>query len=132
MPYEWDSAWADVADPINPTYTASVRRMVMASINWIAEHPDAYLAWTERDIAKPLNAVVIAAWEAFYIAENAETMAWFQSISDACAMGNPDHAPSASMMGKALACGLIFKTGGWQEFDQLLRSLRMPPTPVRD
>lgn len=126
-PYEWNPLWTDVIDDINPAYVSAVRRMVIASINWLAEHPAAEPKWKEpsqesmaRAAGLPLDTPIIAtgAWEDVYLPSNPWARRWFRAISDACGKGNA--APSAFMMSKAVACGMLFKNSGWDEFNQFM------------
>lgn len=130
MAYEWNPLWSDVVDDINPVYLDRVRRMVMASINWLDEHPDAKPEWRElskeqlaRSAGVPegtdLSTIaIVGAWEDFYEPKNSYARHWFRAISDACGKG--DASPSVLMMGKAIACGMLFKKNGWDEFNTFM------------
>ncbi len=133
MPYEWNPLWHDVEDGSNAEYIASIRRMIVASINWLAEHPDRSPQWKERDrrtIARaagvpddvPLNKIAITGnWEDFYSPTDAAARFWFQAISDACeAKGGKENAASAWMFGKAVYCGLLFRREGWDGFNRFM------------
>src|SRR5262245_7865021 len=127
MPYEWNPLWLDVIDNINPVYVAKTRQMIMASINWLAEHPQANPEWREpnqdsrvRQAGLPRGSriVVTGAWEDMYIPKNSYARHWFRAIANACGRGR--EAPSAFMMSKAVACGMLFKQQGWEAFDRTM------------
>jgi hypothetical protein len=127
MIYQWNPLWTDVIDAINPAYVASVRRMVMASINWLADHPQAVLEWREANqqalameagLPEGASVVVIAPWEEIFKPKNADAQDWFSVMSDAC--GEGDATPTSFMMGKAMACGMLFKRDGWESFNQFM------------
>lgn len=127
MAYEWNPLWPDVVDDFAPSYVGAVRRMVIASINWIDQHPDAVPEWSEPDkqalarmVGVPPGVAIsdvafICAWEDMYTPKNAHARHWFRAMADACGTGK--NAPSNVMMSKAVYCGLLFKKVGWNEFN---------------
>lgn len=125
--YEWNPLWTDVVDDDNPAYRDAIRRMIMASINWFAAHPDADPTWQEPSEAAVRRAagvsddetyVLTGAWEHIYKPTNPYATYWFRRVSDACGKGR--NAPSAFMMSKAVACGLLFKRDGWEAFNRFM------------
>lgn len=137
MAYEWNRLWSDPENLGNEAYIASIRRMIVASINWIADHPDADLAWLEpnkRRLARdagipddvPIETIAFTGdWERFFRPKTDDTNAWFCAMTSACeAMGGPENAPSAWMFGKAVASGILFKRDGWEAFDRFMSEPR--------
>lgn len=133
MTYEWNALWTEPADDISPEYVASIHRMIIASINWIADNPDADPAWTEPDrrrLAKaagipdhiPIYSIAFTGnWEDFFIPKDRAAASWFNAISEACeGIGGPENAPSAFMFTKAVGCGLLLKKIGWEEFNRFM------------
>lgn len=120
---EWDLTWRDVVDPISQDYVNSMRRMVMASINWIENHPDALPEWREEEST---TIMFSTDWENAYEASNEDAAKWFRAITSASTTGRP----SSIMMGKAIAGALLLKQIGWQRFDQFMREgdFLFPPT----
>jgi len=136
MAYEWNPLWTDVIEGINPAYADAVRRMVMASINWLAEHPQANPEWREPNqaelakragVPEGVSFVVTGAWEDIYQPSNSQARHWFRAISDAC--GHGSNSPSSFMMSKALACGMLFKRDGWEAFNRFM--LERPPEELQ-
>lgn len=140
MPFEWNPLWHDVESVDNAAYIASIRRMIVASINWMADNPDRDPKWREpdkRSLARragvaddvPLDKIAITGnWEDHFIPIDAAARFWFQAISDACeAKGGKDNAASAWMFGKAVACGLLFRREGWEGFDRFMLEARDGP-----
>lgn len=126
-PYEWNPLWTDVIDDLNPAYVGSVRRMVMASINWLADHPQASPEYREASRAELARRAgvpagedfqVIAAWEDVYYASNSYARHWFRAMSDACGKG--ESSPTSFMMSKSIACGMLFQRDGWEAFNQFM------------
>jgi hypothetical protein len=110
--------------------------MIIASIRFLAKHPDAPMEWREpsqeslaRMAGVPVDAsiVVAAAWEDVYEPRNVWTRRWFQTMSNACGRGKK--APSAFMMSKSIACGMLFKQAGWEAFDRFMLETPGPATP---
>jgi hypothetical protein len=132
MPYRWNPLWTDPGDPISAAYTAAIRRMVVASINWLAEHPEADPEWDEiekRAMARragipddvPISRISFAGhWKDFFTPRNPDATAWFNAIAAACEDGGPTSAPSSTMFDKAVACGALFKHEGWDAFNTFM------------
>lgn len=133
MTYDWNPLWHDPEDNDNAEYLASIRRMIMASINWLAANPDRDPLWREPDkraLAReagipdhmPIDQIrFIGNWEDFFIPQDTAARFWFQAIADACeAVGGKKNAASAWMFGKAVACGLLFKREGWEGFNRVM------------
>ncbi len=133
MTYEWNPLWHDVEDISDAAYTAALRRMIIASINWMDANPDRDPKWREPDkraIARragvpdhmPLDKIAISGnWEDLFFPTNAAARFWFQAIAGACeAGGGPEKAANAWMFGKAVACGVLFKRDGWEAFDRFM------------
>lgn len=128
--HQWNPLWRDPEDDLNAEYLAAIRRMIMASVNWIANNPDRLPEWREpdkRSIARakgvsdtiPLEEIsFIGAWEDFYIPRNTAARFWFRAIADACGRGR--NAPSSHMFGKAVAAGSLVKRLGWEEFNRFM------------
>lgn len=133
MSYRWNPLWRDPESTDNAAYVASIRRMIIASINWLAAHPDADPKWREpnkRALARragisddiPVEDIAFTGnWEDWFVATNDEARRWFDAIETACeAIGGKDNAATSWMFGKAVACGLLFKRDGWEAFDQFM------------
>lgn len=133
MPYEWNPLWHDVEIIENAEYIASIRRMIVASINWMADNPDRDPKWRESDkrsLARragvpddvPLDKIAITGnWEDHFIPIDAAARFWFQAIADACeAKGGKNNAASSWMFGKAVACGLLYRREGWEKFNAFM------------
>lgn len=125
--YEWNPLWTDVVDNDNPAYRDAIRRMIVASLNWLAAHPNASPTWREPSQASVARAAglpegtpitVTGAWEDVYTPTNSYARHWLRAIADAGGKGRD--APSAYMMSKAVAAGMLFKSGGWDEFNQFM------------
>jgi hypothetical protein len=126
--YAWNPLWTDPIDDINAAYVSAVRRMIVASINWMADHSgEVSPKWREPSAASlarragvPVGTsiVIAAAWEDVYRPRNPQARDWFRAISDACGKG--ESAPSAYMMSKAIGCGILFKRLGWDAFDRFM------------
>lgn len=133
MAYSWNPLWHAVESSENVAYLASIQRMIMASINWLADHPGAKPKWDEKNrraLARaagvaddiPLNKVAfIGAWEDFFRPTNDIARAWFAAIETACvAIGGKENAPTVHMFTKAVACGMLFRQEGWEGFDRFM------------
>jgi hypothetical protein len=137
MAYEWNPLWHDVENVPNAEYIASIRRMILASINWMAANPGRDPKWRERDrraLARaagvpddvPLDKIAITGnWEDFFSPTDAAARFWFRAIADACeAKGGKENPASAWMFGKAVACGLLFRREGWDGFNRFMLEAR--------
>jgi hypothetical protein len=131
--YEWNPLWHDPEDNANAEYLASIRRMIIASINWLDANPDRNPLWREPDkraLARqagvpdfvPIGDIAFTGnWEDFFIPRDAAARFWFQSIADACeAKGGKRNAASALMFLKAVSYGMIFKRDGWEAFNKFM------------
>lgn len=105
---EWNPEWCDI-DIAN---VLAMRRMVVASINWIEQWPEAHPAWREQG-------VYAHDWAQVYIATNEHAQRWFEVIAAACGF-----CPSSVLMGKAIGCGCLLRDLGWDHFDQFMREKR--------
>lgn len=135
MTREWNSAWMDVVDGDNIDYTHAARRMVMAAINWIEEHPDAQPQWQEISTANLLLSLgvvlpedvdisrvwVTADWRQMIRPISNDAADWFGVIVQACD-DDPAKGPSYMMMMKAISCGLLLKNRGWDAFNRFMLS----------
>lgn len=137
MTYEWNPLWHDPEDNANAEYLASIRRMIIASINWMDANPDRNPEWREPDkrmLARragipdhiPVDKIAFTGnWEDFFVPRDAAARLWFQAMVDACeAKGGKRNAPSAWMFTKAVACGLLFKREGWDGFNKFMLEAR--------
>lgn len=137
MAYRWNPLWRDPEDAGNAAYVASIRRMIIASINWLAEHPDANPDWREpnrRALARragvsddtPVETIAfIGCWEEFFTPANSDAAGWFAAIETACEMiGGKENAATVHMFGKAIASGLLFRRDGWEGFDRFMLERR--------
>lgn len=127
---EWNPLWRDPEDPAHPGYLAAIKRIIMASINWIEAHPNFKPAFREpnkREVMRqagvsddmPEDSVAIAGpWEEWFQPMNAHTREWFRVMSDAGAGGKA--APTVIMLGKGVAAGLLLLSGGWDAFDKFM------------
>lgn len=130
MTYEWNPLWREPEGPENPAYVDTIRRMMMASINWFVDHPGKLPTWREMDQRKlarasgiadevPLEKIAfIGNWEDFYVATNEPAKVWFKAIVDAC--GSEENAPSTHMFSKAVAAGQGFVQLGWDGFNAFM------------
>lgn len=105
---EWNSEWRDI-DVAN---VLAMRRMVVASINWMEQWPEASPTWREQG-GFSNN------WQDVYIATNEHAQRWFEVIAAAC-----EFHPSSLLMGKAIGCGCLFRDLGWETFDKFMREKR--------
>jgi len=140
MSYQWNPLWTELEDPeIGADYLASIRRGVMAAINWAAEHPDANPQWQELDREKFLrnhgipttarNTAFIGEWQMAYRPANDDARAWFAAIDAACKALDPDRGASVHMMDKAIGCAKFFLRYGWDEFDTFMLIPRKEEKP---
>lgn len=132
MTREWNPLWEDVVAPGNVDYTATVRRMIVASINWIEEHGADDLQWQERNIRAmleaagvpddvPLEAIgIIAVWTEFFRPVNDITANWFKTMVEACEADGQGNTPSVYMMRKAIACGMMVSNEGFDNFNAFM------------
>ncbi len=126
---EWNPLWVDPEDDDNAEYLAAIKRLIVASINWIETHPDFRPKWREAstrslmrqagipDSVAEDTVTIAAAWEDFYQPGNTPTRDWFREMAQACANGKPKDQPSAHMMGKGIAAGSLLLQLGWDEFN---------------
>lgn len=105
---EWNPDWQDI-DVAN---VLAMRRMAMASVNWIEQWPEAYPTWREQGIYSD-------DWSQVYIATNEHAQRWFAVIAAACS-----HRPSSFLMGKAIGCGCLVRDLGWEHFDRFMHEKR--------
>lgn len=128
MAREWNSAWVDVTDGGDADYTDAVRRMIMAAINWIEDHPDVILHWEEISTASLLQSLgvvapkgadvwVTAEWRQMIRPASDGAVDWFNMIEQSC-----PRAPTYMMMMKAIACGILFRNKGWDAFNRFMLS----------
>jgi hypothetical protein len=133
MSYEWNPLWRDPEQDANAEYLDSIKRMIVASVNWMAANPDRDPQWREidkRTLARragvpddrPIEDIaIIRAWEDVFVPRDTAARYWFQAIADACeAKGGKRNAPSAWMFGKAVACGILFRREGWEGFNRFM------------
>lgn len=126
--YEWQSHWQDPVESDAPDeYKQQVRRMIMASIDWLAAHPAAEAKWRELDLKALVrdqglgpDVEIIAVWSDVFQPLNAHARHWFRAIVQAGSQGKPDLEPTSRMMTKAVYCGQLFKSTGWAEFDRFM------------
>jgi hypothetical protein len=131
---EWNPLWHDPEDDTNAEYLAAIRRIMIASINWIEAHPNVKPQWRERSKRSLMRQAgipddvdentinIAAAWEDIYQPANSFTRNWFREMDRACADGNPKGGASSQMMGKGIAAGALLLRIGWDEFDQFMLS----------
>lgn len=127
---EWNPLWNDREDDDNPAYLAAIRRIIVASINWIEAHPDFRPVWREinkraamraagiPDDVPEANITIAGAWEDYFTPQTSYTRAWFRTMADAGGKGKD--GPSARMMGKGIAAGALLIRNGWDEFDRFM------------
>jgi hypothetical protein len=117
---------------LDPSYVEVIRRMIMASINWIEVHGGTDdLQWQERDIQSIIQALglpdtmeadqiaFIGPWNDFFRPSNQTTQAWFDVMVNACGPG-PEYAPSIQMMKHAMFAGMYVGMNGWDAFNLLM------------
>lgn len=132
---EWNPLWSDVEDDDNAEYLASIRRIIVASVNWVEAHPKFSPEWRELSKRSVMRLAgipddvdentinVAAAWEdIIYQPSNSFTREWFREMERACANGDPKGKPSSHMMGKGIAAGVLLLRNGWDEFDAFMLS----------
>lgn len=133
----WNENWPEIWDEGAPAeYAASLRRLCIASIDWIEAHPKADLHWKERDMKALAEAAglpedtelsdiaFVGFWSDFVRPSNAECEAWFNAIVNACSNGKGEDAePSFFMMQKGMATGLMVQRYGWEHFDDYMMNL---------
>jgi hypothetical protein len=131
---EWNPLWTDPEDDDNKEYVAAIRRMIIAAINWIENHPQATPEWQELNVidflrqqgkvippgVSPNEINIMAFWSDYYKTKNAAARRWFHVMVQACSQGDPRKEPTSYMMGKAIACGMMLKSNGWDEFNQFM------------
>lgn len=128
--YRWNPLWHDPEGPENAAYLATIKRMMMASVNWMAAHPGVVPEWQEPDRRRLARAVGIpdeipleeiaftGNWERFYRPTEPLSDSWFKAIVDAAReIGGEENDPSAWMFGKAIAAGTVFHRAGWEGFN---------------
>lgn len=133
MSHEWNPLWPDPEDNDNAEYLDSIKRMIVASINWMEANPDRDPQWREPDkraLARkagvpddmPIDKIAfVGNWEDFFVPRDTAARYWFQAIEAACmAKGGKENAPSALMFGKAVACGILFRREGWEHFNRFM------------
>lgn len=128
--YRWNPLWRAPESPDNAAYLATIKRMIMASVNWFAAHPGAEPKWQEADWRKlaraagvpddtPIEDVAfIGNWERFYRPTDDLSQSWFDAIvAGARALRGEEDDASARMFGKAIAAGVMFSHEGWEGFN---------------
>jgi hypothetical protein len=128
MSREWNPMWNGALDDTDPVsrYNDQLKRMVVASIDWVEDHPTAILAWKERDIRSIMQQVgipddispeqvqIIAPWDFHLRADNQATDEWFRFIIERGLNGGPkEEEPTVRMMQKAMAFGMLVMKEGW-------------------
>lgn len=127
MTYYWDPLWRAPEDADNAEYVGAIRAMIMASVNWMADHPTSDPQWQEvdrramamdagaPDTIRDADIVLIMDRDRVYRAVSKDAEEWFARIDAACQARTGDQ-PSAHMFSKALAAGILFRKVGWDEF----------------
>ena len=103
---EWNPNWRDVV----PNYIP-MRRMILASINWIEQWPAAYPQWLENDGCCSDH------WPEIYQPTNDHARQWFTAIAGR-------DRPSPLMMGYAIRCGETLSRLGWDRFNNTMLKQR--------
>lgn len=128
----WNPLWCEPEDDDNADYVAAIRRIIIASLNWIEAHPNVTPQWRERtkrsvmrqagipDAVAEDTVQIAAAWEDVYQPRNSVTRDWFRAMEQACAKGDPKGKPSSHMMGKGVAAGALLLRLGWDEFNAFM------------
>jgi hypothetical protein len=131
---EWNPLWHDPEGDANAEYLAAIKRLMIASVNWVEAHPNFKPQYRERDKRDLMRQAGIpddvdestvaigAAWEDVYQPSNSFTRDWFRAMERACSNGDPKGGPSSHMMGKGIAAGLLVARNGWDEFNQFMLS----------
>ena len=102
---EWNPMWSD----IGTGHTTTMRRMVVASINWVEQWPSGYPEW------KVLPLACSDDWAMIYQPTNDCARQWFDAIVADC-----EKRPSPVMMGHAITCGTMLRSLGWDRFNQFM------------
>lgn len=124
--YKWNPLWHPVEDPTAAQeYLSQIQDMIMASVNWIANNPEAIPMWSEIDRAdiaaeaglpRETQVAIIGDWDMVFTPSNAACRRWFDAIVTAST-----DTPTIHMMQKAIYCGWAFKHYGWERFDQFMQ-----------
>lgn len=126
---EWNPLWLEPDDVDNAGYSASIRRMIMASVNWIEAHPNFRPNYRDEtratlraagfpDTVATDRVAIVGNWEDVFKPADSATRAWFRAMDEACG----DGGASARMMGKSIAAGCLLLRDGWDEFNAFMLS----------
>lgn len=125
---EWNPLWTDPVDAEAPEeYKASIRRAIMASVNYIESRPDFRPRYKDREetirasLPKETGSVqFICHWELMFKAQDKRTAQWFWEMDNAASRGNPEASLTSFMMKKAMACGVYVMRFGWANFNKFM------------
>ena len=132
----WNSDWIDPIEDGDPSdrdrerYVDCIRRMILASVNWIENNPGIMPTWEEmridlEEMGIPDNAqvVIVAPWDEIIRPLSNATSEWFKVIVAACVKGRGKRwEPSYRMILPALASGMLVKLNGWDAFNRVMLS----------
>lgn len=127
----WNHHWTDMSE-LDPSYVEVIRRMIIASINWVEVHGGTDdLQWQERDMQAIMQALglpdtveveqiaFVGPWTDFFRPSNHTTQEWFDVMVAACGQ-SPEDTPSIQMMKHAMFAGMYVGLNGWDAFNLLM------------
>ena len=109
---EWNPYWRDLADA---NHAPTMRRMVLASINWIEHNPGAYPEWREKQPPAHKAAIRATHWADILDATNEDARRWFEAIA-----AEAGGRPLCSLMTEAVAAGVLVARYGWEAFNEFM------------
>lgn len=125
---EWNPLWTDPIPADAPeAYKTSIRRAIIASVNYVESRPDFRPRYKDRSDAiraglpKDIGSVqFICHWELMFKPQDKRTAQWFWEMDNAASNGQPEASLTSFMMEKAMACGIYVMKFGWAKFNQFM------------